>query len=204
MLNIRANVISIDYPATFHTLYPFISEHFKESDKHNFLKSFIIELGDNAEKVFASLLEYLDETQRKELIMGLVNRNSTRLIKLLNDKLKENEIGKCIEADSLGMCMAEDDHKNQYCISGRHIYGILRHKHGGQVIQVIHTLEVCGMIYLFYLIGNRRNLIHPRSLSKGIIGRAFGRRGEGSKQHHDASQENQHMVFYPSTHICPP
>lgn len=109
MLNIRLKVSSIDYPATFHTLYPLLSGHFTKAEGQNLLKSLIAALGGNAEKVFVSWLPYLEETERRKLIAGILNRNSPRLTPLLNEKLQSSEVGKYIRLGTVGAALAGDD-----------------------------------------------------------------------------------------------
>lgn len=109
MLNIKMKVASIDYPATFHTLYPLLSAHFMKADGQSLLKSLIVSLGDNAEKVFLSWLPYLEETDRRKLIAGIVSQNSPRLTALMNEKLQSFEIGKSIQAEAVQAYLAEED-----------------------------------------------------------------------------------------------
>lgn len=109
MLNIKLHVSSINYAATFHTLYPLLAGHFTKADGQNLLKSLIVALGDDAEKVFVSWLPYLEETERRQLIAGIVSQNSPRLTALLNEKLQSNDIGKCIRAGSIKAYLAESD-----------------------------------------------------------------------------------------------
>lgn len=109
MLNIKLRVSSIDYPTTLHTLYPLIAAHYTKPDGQNLLKSLILALGNDAEKVFASWLPYLEEQDRRRLIAGIVSQNSSRLTALLNEKLQSNDIGKCIRAGSIKAYLAESD-----------------------------------------------------------------------------------------------
>lgn len=120
MLDIKIHVSTIDYSATFHTLYPLLAGHFTKADEKNLLKSLIIALGDDAEKVFVSWLPYLEETERRKLIAGIVSQNSPRLTALLNEKLQSFEIGKSINNAILmgNKKMPEDDGLDLVHMSG--------------------------------------------------------------------------------------
>ena len=102
-------VSTIDYTATFHTLYPLLAGYFQKADRQTLLKSLVAALGDDAERVFVSWLPYLEETERRRLIAGIVSQNSPRLTALINDKLQSIEIGKNIKAGAIRVSTEGDD-----------------------------------------------------------------------------------------------
>ena len=109
MLNIRLKVSEIDYPATFHTFYPLLSAHFTKPGKKDLLRSLLAALGDDAERVFLSWLPYLEETERRKLMAGVVNQNGPRMTPHLNEKLQSHEIGRCIRLSAMRAYLSGSD-----------------------------------------------------------------------------------------------
>ena len=109
MLNIQLHVSAIDYKTTFHTFYPLLLEHITKPERQGFLKSLVLALGNDGEKVFASWLPYLEEEDRRKLIAGLFNQNQARLIPLLNGKLQSSRLGKQITIHTGSVHATGDD-----------------------------------------------------------------------------------------------
>lgn len=101
MLTARIKIAKIDYNSTFHNFFPKIMEMLSENKKGSLGVKLLLKLGETSETAVIGILDRLDEIKKQEIICGVVARFSADIVRKLNEKLSEHEIGQCITVGSI-------------------------------------------------------------------------------------------------------
>lgn len=97
MLNANVEILAIDYEKSIRNLMVRALQKLDENAEMGMAARLLRKLGNSAPAVFCSLIQYMSDAEKAELICELVNQYQEKLVGMVNDALASHELGKNIE-----------------------------------------------------------------------------------------------------------
>lgn len=108
MLEAKITIDSINYEQTLGSLFQLIMQKLEGVETKSFAVRLLLRMGEEARTAALGILKHLDQTEKNEIICGIVNRYASDISGKINQQLSEKALGEAIRFQELTAVCTED------------------------------------------------------------------------------------------------